>query len=127
MIELQDQHLARLEARFDRLVIERDLARAERDLQRAAEQVEHWDMLARDLPRWNAAMEQWSALVARIDPGLAPDTGPASDAELQAARAQLPPARNFSSQDLKAAVAYFVQRQRIVAAHERLQAHATQR
>lgn len=122
-LDRHEQRLGRAEAHLRLLAADPALAQAEHDLDRAVARIETWEKLSEDIDAWNAAMARWSGIVAALRPDLALDPSPATEAETRTARAQLPPAYNFSSQDLKVALTYLVQRERILAAHVRVEAY----
>jgi len=123
---LLDEHaerLTRAETRLGFLCLQQPLADQMREVARAGERIETWGSVATDLPVWTAAVAGWGSKLEMIQGRLAPDMSAATEPELQAARALLPPAHNFSSPDLKAALIYLVQRERVAAAYDRLQAY----
>ena len=122
-LDRHEQRLGLAEAHSRLLAAEPALAHAERDLDRAVARIETWEKLSEDMPAWNAAMARWSGVVAALRPDFALDLKPATEAETHAARAHLPLAYNFSSLNLKVALTYLVQRERILAAHARVEAY----
>lgn len=116
-----EQRLEAVEQHLRLLAIEPEIAAAQRALGRASDRVEAWDDLDAGLADWQAAVARWSAAVARLDPACTPATDPADSDELRAARTLLPPTVNLSSPDLRAAIAYIAQRERVVASWQRVE------
>lgn len=123
LLQHQGHRLDRAEAYLRLVAAEPELAKAERDLNRAVARTETWETLAEDLPGWNAAVARWSRVVADLHPDFTLDHGPATEAETRAARALMPAGCNFSSQELRAGLTYLVQRERVLALHNRVETY----
>lgn len=76
------------------------------------------------LAEWREVAGDWVEAVVTVVPDIAEDIVPADAAALRHARTLLPPSRNLSSADLRAATAYIVERRQLDMARRR---YATQR
>jgi hypothetical protein len=107
----------------DVLLCERRLGAIEAHLQASAQLLENLENVSENLTQWRQAAATWLEQVMTVVPDVGAAIVPPDRAALRRARTLLPATANLSSQDLKAATSFIVEREQMDAAQRRFVAH----